>query len=118
MVASKPCFAASSQLSAHENPRQNGIWTVDTTGDYSLPEAQWKVHHQDLPNEGKDDNTWRAGYKWAITKAAVDDSGWGPCYPACGESVQFREVLCAAPFAVGAAGAATASLLAALASPL
>jgi len=85
---------ASSQLSAHENPRQNGIWTVDTKGDYSLPESQWKVHHQDLPSEGKDDNTWRAGYKWAITKAAVDDSGWGPCYPACGESVQFREVVC------------------------
>ena len=80
--------------SSHENPRQNGLWTVDTKNDYSLMESQWKVHHVDAPNEGGDDGTWRAGYKWAIDNNAVLENGWGPCYPACGDSTQFRDVVC------------------------
>merc|ERR1719424_2611871 len=59
-----------------------------------MNEADWTVHHEDTPTAGGDDGTWRFGYKWAVTSSAVTADGWGPCYPACGESVQFREVVC------------------------
>lgn len=47
-----------------------------------------------LTDAATDMKSWRQGYKWAITRSHVDRDGWGPCYPACGPSVQFREVVC------------------------
>lgn len=39
-------------------------------------------------------DSWRTGYKWASRASEVSNDGWGPCYPACGYSIQFREVVC------------------------
>ena len=100
---------STAQSVAHEVPRQDGLWMTTTRGDYTKAGTSWDVFHE-APTPGyKDggagegdgaestvhsDNTWRFGYKWAVTQNYVSDDGWGPCYPACGPSVQFRTVVC------------------------
>jgi len=44
--------------------------------------------------DGSGGDTWRGGYKWASNPEMVDEDGWGPCYPACGYSIRYREVVC------------------------
>jgi hypothetical protein len=75
---------------------RGGLWKVTQRNDYLVSPENWDIYHEGSPEVQStgNDGSWRFGYKWAITPTHVSADGWGPCYPACGKSIQFRTVVC------------------------